>query len=101
MRKFTGMFDEEHLAKTIFELETAHNAEMYSELMYLRKWLGLFMDNTDGILKGYADGWDMTGAPCLQTSEVSRCETLHYNKKKERLQTALNLAEKYAPFKEG
>lgn len=100
MRRFTGQFTIADCDKAIKEIEAAHNAEMYSELMYLHKWLRLFMDNTDVILEGYENGVDSMGAPMMKSTEIWRQEVLHFKSKKARLQDALDLADKYTPFKE-
>lgn len=99
MRKFSGQFNEEHLEKTIREIEVSNKLKLYNELMYLRKWLGLFIDNTNQIIDGYNKGFDMTGLSISKISETWRVEMLYYNKKKARIQKAIDIADKYDPFK--
>lgn len=100
MRKFTGSFSQDKLETTIKEIILANNAEMYAELMYINKWLNLCMTSTDRVLEKYENGYDITGAKMVKGSEIWRSECLHFNQKKQRIQTAIDLCEKYVPFKE-
>jgi hypothetical protein len=97
---FTKAFNKDAFDYTVRGIVNDYRFERFSELMETHKWLKLCLMHTEKTIENYNKGIDIGGCPISKSSEIWRTEKLHFNSKKDRINQAIEICEKYIPFKE-
>lgn len=96
---FTRSFNKDALDYTIRGIVNDYRFERVTELMETHKWLKLCLMHTEKTINNYDKEIDSSGVFMSKNSEIWRSERLHYTQKKERIEQAIEICEKYMPFK--
>ena len=97
---FNRIFNQNVFDYTVRGIVNDYRFEKFTELMETHKWLKLCLMYTENIIEKCNKGEDMSGCPISKDSETWKDEMRYFNKKKDLIAQALEICEKYMPFKE-
>ena len=97
---FNRAFNKDVFDYTVRGIVNDYRFEKFTELMETHKWLKLCLMYTEKTIEMYNKEEDMAGCYISKDSETWRTEMLHFNSKKDLINQAINICEKYMPFKE-